>query len=78
MADGMTKQLTGQALQHFKEALGIRGVGEIEKIEVKKIETTGGAPDPRLGKGLGLLIAVASMVTCAEFSSRQPSPSSGT
>ena len=64
VADGMTKQLTGQALQNFKKTLGI---GAIE-VKVKKVDLNSGIPDPRFAKGLGLLVAVASMVHRVEAS----------
>lgn len=66
VADGMTKQLNGQVLKNFKRILGIEKMEIPEKVEVKKMELGGGRPDPNFTRGLGLLIAAASMVRCAE------------
>ena len=69
VADGMTKQLTGQPLLNFKKALGLRESEEGTKnIEVKKMDISGSPPDPRFLKVIGLMIVVASMVTRAEAS----------
>ena len=71
VADGMTKQLTGQALKNYKKSLGIAKIDEHVGIEMKKIEIGRGIPDPRLSKGLGILVAAASMFTCAEAAGAQ-------
>ena len=69
VADGMTKQLTGQPLLNFKRSLRLRTTDEkAENIEVTRMELNGGTPDPRFLKVLGLMIVVASMVTRAEAS----------
>ena len=69
VADGMTKQLTGQPLLNFKKALKLRTMDEkVENIEVKRMDLGGGTPDPRSLKVLGLMIVAASMVTRAEAS----------
>ena len=69
VADGMTKQLTGQPLLNFKKALRLRESDEGAKnIDVKKMDLGGGSPDPRFLKVIGLMIVVASLVTRAEAS----------
>ena len=69
VADGMTKQLTGQPLLNFKRSLRLRTMDEkAENIEVKRMELNGGTPDPRFLKVLRLMIVAASMVTRAEAS----------
>ena len=60
VADGLTKQLTGPALGKFKKALGLKGI-EKEPIEVKKIELSK-TIDPGFTRGLGLLVAAASLM----------------
>ena len=50
VADGMTKQLTGQALQNFKKTLGIGVIEEKEKIEVKKVDLGGWRPQRPLSR----------------------------
>ena len=68
VADGMTKQLVGQPLRSFKKYLGLERTEAVGGIEIKKIDLGGKNPDPKFLRGLGVLIAVASMVTCAEAS----------
>ena len=77
VADGMTKQLTGQPLKNFKEALGLEKIQVTEKLEVKKIEIGKRSPDSRFAKGLGLLIAAMSLITSAEAADSQPEGGSG-
>ena len=60
VADGLTKQLTGPALWRFKKALGLKGA-EKEPIEVKKIELSK-TIEPGFTRGLGLLVAAASLL----------------
>lgn len=68
VADGMTKQLLSQALKNFKKTLGVEKIEMNQKVEMKKLDVGGGPPDPKFAKGLGLLIAAASLVTSAEAS----------
>ena len=77
VADGMTKQLTGQPLKNFKEALGLEKTQATEKLEVKKIEVGKRSPDSRLAKGLGLLIAATSLITSAEATDSKPEGGNG-
>lgn len=42
VADGMTKQLIGQALRNFKKTLGIKKAEMNQKVEVKKFKVSGG------------------------------------
>ena len=78
VADGMTKQLTGQPLLNFKKALKLRAMDEGAKnIEIKKMDLGGGTPDPRFLKVLGLMIVVASLVTRAEASETAKEEGSG-
>ena len=72
VADGMTKQLTGQHLKNFKDTLGLEKVHVVEKMEVKRLEVGRKSPDPRFARGLGLLIAATSMITRVEASDTQP------
>ena len=51
VADGMTKQLTGQPLKNFKETLGLEKVQVIEKMEIKRLEMGRKIPDPRFARG---------------------------
>eukprot|EP00913_Durusdinium_trenchii_P000779 g727.t1 len=51
VADGMTKQLTGQALQNFKKTLGIGVIEEKEKIEVKKAAKRDASQGPTTARG---------------------------
>ena len=60
VADGFTKQLVGPALGRFKRALALRG-GEKEAIAVKKIDITKKV-DPGFTRGIGLLVAAASLL----------------
>ena len=60
VADGFTKQLVGPALGRFKRALALRG-GEKEEIAVKKIDITKKV-DPGFTRGIGLLVAAASLL----------------
>lgn len=71
VADGTTKQLTGQPLKTFKETLGLEKIQVTEKVEVKRLEIGRKSPDSKFAKGLGLLIAATSMITYAEATDRQ-------
>ena len=71
VADGMTKQLTGQHLKNFKDTLGLEKIQVMERMEVKKLECGRKSPDPRFARGLGLLIAATSMITQVEASDTQ-------
>ena len=66
VADGMTKQLQGNLLRHFVQALKMTAESR-QPVQVKKMSTGGGEIAKRLQDSLGLLVAAASvMVSSAE------------
>ena len=75
IADGLTKQLAGPALGRFKRALQISG-GEKEAIEVKKIEFKR-AIEPGFTRGVGLLVAAASLLGRVEAAKEEVTETTG-
>ena len=66
VADGMTKQLQGNLLRHFVQALKMTAESR-QPVQVKKMSIGGGEIAKRLQDSLGLLVAAASvMVSSAE------------
>eukprot|EP00913_Durusdinium_trenchii_P004009 g3713.t1 len=75
VADGFTKQLTGPALGRFKEALGLKGA-EKRPVEVKKIEVHKGV-EPGFTRGIGLLVAAASLLGKVEAATEEQKETTG-